>query len=322
MSEINILEVGPRDGLQNESTKLSLQDKQEFVLKLASTGLKRIEVGSFVSARAVPQMAETGPLVEHVLSLQRAGSIPKDVRFSALVPNRRGLMEAINRGLQEVAVFAGCSDSFSRKNINCSVKESFAVYGKVCKEALSQGLKVRGYLSVVFGCPFEGAISKKQVIELVRKMKNMGVYEISLSDTMGTAHPAQVEALLTALSQHIPLKEIALHFHDRQGQGMALCNVWAAWKMGVSAFDGSVGGLGGCPYSPVPAGNVPTEGILRLLGGSSKESQINKLTDVTCWLEKKLDRSLFSGSTESPHRTTINSAPLSLVTPNSSKKGI
>lgn len=313
MSEINILEVGPRDGLQNESAKFSLRDKQEFVLKLASTGLKRIEIGSFVSTRAVPQMAETGPLVEHILSLQKAGAISRDIQFSALVPNRRGLTEAINRGLQEVAVFASCSESFSRKNINCSIAESLDNYAKVCKKALSQGLKVRGYLSVVFGCPFEGVVSKKRVIELIRKMKNMGVYEISLSDTMGAAHPAQVETLLTALSQHIPLKEIALHFHDRQG--MALCNVWAAWKMGVSAFDGSVGGLGGCPYSPIPAGNVPTEGILRLLGGASEENQINKLTDVAYWLEKKLGRSLVPGSTQAPQQKSV-------LSPDSSKKGI
>ena len=206
MSEIDILEVSPRDGLQNESTRLSLPDKQEFILKLVSTGLKRIEIGSFVSALAVPQMTDTGPLAAHILSLQRAGTVPEDVQFSALVPNRRGLMEAVKRGLQEVAVFAGCTDSFSRKNINCSVAESFNIYARVCEEALFRGLKVRGYLSVVFGCPFEGAVSEEWVIELVRKMKNIGVYEISLSDTMGTAHPAQVESLLASLSRHISLK--------------------------------------------------------------------------------------------------------------------
>lgn len=320
MSEINILEVGPRDGLQNESTTFSLKDKQEFVLKLASTGLKRIEIGSFVSAQAVPQMSETGPLVEHTLSLQKTGVIPKDVQFSALVPNRRGLMEAAHRGLREVAVFAGCSDSFSRKNINCSIEESFNVYVKVCEEALSKGLRVRGYLSVAFGCPFEGVVPEHRVVELIRKMKSMGVYEISLSDTMGMAHPAQVESLLTAVSKNISLKEIALHFHD--GQGLALCNVWAAWKMGVTAFDGSVGGLGGCPYSPVSAGNIPTEGILRLLGRQSEKTRINKLTDIVSWLEKKLGRPLSRQSISSPSSVILKSLPFSAVSSNSSKKGL
>ena len=320
MSEINILEVGPRDGLQNESVRLSLPDKQEFILKLVSTGLKRIEIGSFVSARAVPQMADTGPLAEHILSLQRAGAIPKDVQFSALAPNRKGLMEAFKRGLREVSVFAACSDSFSRKNINCSMEESFDIYLKVCEEALSRGLKVRGYLSVVFGCPFEGPVPEKRVIELVRKMKNMGIYEISLSDTMGTSHPAQVESLLVSLSRHISLKEIALHFHD--GQGLALCNVWAAWKMGVSAFDGSVGGLGGCPYSPVPAGNVPTEGILHLLGRHSEQNRINKLSGVARWLSDKLGRPLFSLSSRRSPQTTVNPDSFAAVaSPPSLKKG-
>ena len=298
MSKVNILEVGPRDGLQNESMRFSLQDKQEFILKLSSTGLKRIEIGSFVSARAVPQMAETGPLTEKILSLQKAGTIPKDIQFSALVPNRRGLLDAIDSGLKEVAVFAACSDSFSKQNINCSVEESFDIYAKVCEEALSKGLRVRGYLSVVFGCPFEGAISEGRVIELIRKMKNMGVYEISLSDTMGTAHPTQVEALLKALSGPISLKEIAFHFHD--GRGMALCNVWAAWKMGVRCFDGSVGGLGGCPHSPVPAGNISTEGILSLLG-NPEDSRVQKIKTVVQWLEKKLGRSLSPSSAFNTH---------------------
>ncbi|MCY4512825.1 MAG: hydroxymethylglutaryl-CoA lyase [Bdellovibrionales bacterium] len=320
MSEINILEVGPRDGLQNESLTFSLKDKQEFVLKLASAGLKRIEIGSFVSVQAVPQMAETGSLVEHTLSLQKAGVIPKDVQFSALVPNRHGLIEAVNRGLQEVAVFAGCSDSFSRKNINCSIEESFNIYVKVCEEALSKGLRVRGYLSVAFGCPFEGIVPEDRVVELIRKMKNMGVYEISLSDTMGMAHPAQVESLLTAVSKNISLKEIALHFHD--GQGLAFCNVWAAWKMGVTAFDGSVGGLGGCPYSPISVGNIPTEGILRLLGRQSEEKRINKLTDIISWLEKKVGRPLSHRSTTSFSPAALKSLPFSVASSNSSKKGM
>ena len=321
MSEVNILEVGPRDGLQNESTRFSLQDKQEFILKLASTGLKRIEIGSFVSARAVPQMAETAPLAEKILSLQKTGSISKDIQFSALVPNKRGLLEAINSGLKEVAVFAGCSDSFSKKNINCSVEESFDIYAKICEEALAKGLKVRGYLSVVFGCPFEGVIPEERVIELIRKMKNMGVYEISLSDTMGTAHPTQVESLLEALSRYISLTEIAFHFHD--GQGMALCNVWAAWKRGVSCFDGSVGGLGGCPHSPIHAGNIPTEGILRLLG-NPEDNRVQKIENVVQWLEKKLGRplspssALFAGSSQK--KATINVKQISNVS--SSKSGI
>ena len=284
-AELNILEVGPRDGLQNESARLPLQDKETFILKLVSAGLKRIEIGSFVSPKAVPQMAETGPLAEKILSLQKTGVISKEIQFSALTPNRRGLADAVRCGLKEVVVFAACSDSFSQKNLNCSVKESFNIYGEVCRQALSMNLKVRGYLSTAFRCPFEGATAPGRVAELTRKMKNMGVYEIALSDTTGTARPGQVESLLKEISPAVSLKEIALHFHD--GLGLALCNVQVAFKMGVTSFDGSVGGLGGCPHSPVRAGNVPTEEILRLLSGP-QDSRIPKLEAVARWLKKKL----------------------------------
>ena len=282
---LSILEVGPRDGLQNESARLSFKDKEIFILKLAEAGLRRIEIGSFVSPKAVPQMAETGPLAKKILSLQKSGVISKDVQFSALTPNRRGLADAALSGLKEVVVFSACSDGFCQKNLNCSVEESFNIYGEVCRQALSMGMKVRGYLSTAFRCPFDGATPAGRVAELARKMKSLGVYEIALSDTTGTARPGQVESLLKTLSSTLPLKEIALHFHD--GLGLAPDNVKAGFKMGVTSFDGSVGGLGGCPHSPVRAGNVPTEKILQLLSGP-QDPRIPKLRATARWLKQKL----------------------------------
>ena len=287
--QLNILEVGPRDGLQNEDTVLSLKDKVEFIKRLSATGLKRIEIGSFVSPKAVPQMAETGKLAREVLSLQRSGEIPGDIRFSALVPNERGLREAVQSGLREVAIFSACSDGFSGRNINCSVEESFEIYKSVCETAFSKGLKVRGYLSAAFGCPFEGPVPEGRVVELTRRMKDMGVYEISLSDTAGSARPAQVKSLLRTLAREMSLEKIALHFH---GAGESILqNVRSACETDVSSFDGSVGGIGGCPYSKTRLGNIPTERIIALFSGPD-DPRIQKLKDTARWLEKKLGRAL------------------------------
>ena len=295
MPRFKFLEVGPRDGLQNEKMILSLEDKFEFVKKLSLTGLKHIEIGSFVSSKTLPQMQGTEELTNKVFQAQKENQIPSDVHFSALVPNVKGLERALSVNLKEVAIFASCTDGFSKKNINCTIEESFKTYKEVCKLALESGLKVRGYLSVAFGCPYEGKVNKKWVQDLTNRMRDMGVYEISISDTIGVAEPHQVEELLKSFSS---LKDIALHFHNVHG--MALANIWASYKMGVSSFDGSVGGLGGCPYVGVSSGNVPTEEIFYLLEGA-QHPILKKLVQVSIWLEEKFNKSLPSVLSASPY---------------------
>lgn len=293
---ISFMEVGPRDGLQNEKTILSLQDRVELVRKLALSGLKRIEVGSFVSPKIIPQMNQTEELVSQIL--QTKEELPGDTRFSALVPNLKGLERALSCGLKEIAIFAAATDSFSKKNINRSVKKSFDIYGEVCKEAFKEKLKVRGYLSVAFSCPYEGKVSPDKVIELVEKMLDLGVYEVSVSDTTGTARPREVDLLLEKLFKKIRPKEISLHFHNVHG--MAVGNVWTGYLRGVRVFDGSVGGLGGCPYANVPSGNVPTESLVYLFKGA-ENPLIGKLAEVGRWLERKLKKTLPSPFIHSPY---------------------
>ena len=297
MSKFKFLEVGPRDGLQNESSIFSLADKIEFIKRLSSTGLERIEVGSFVSPKHLPQMKGTDDLVKEIFRLQKENKISPDVQFSALVPNRKGLERALSTGIKEIAIFAGCTDSFSKKNINCTVEESFKIYKALSKKAIEEGLKVRGYLSVAFGCPYEGKVEFRKVKDLTKKMEDMGIYEISISDTIGVAHPQQVESLL-AVFHDISLKNIALHFHNVHG--MALANILASYKMGVSSFDGSVGGLGGCPYVGTSSGNVPSEEIFYLLEGPDHPI-LKKLTEISVWLEGKLKKSLPSLVSASPY---------------------
>lgn len=263
MDEVTILETGPRDGLQSAAAPLPLSSRLEFIQRLSRAGLKRIEMGAFVSPKWIPQMSGTGELARMVFASQKAGNIPADVRFSALIPNQKGLGMALDSGLREAAVFAACSDTFSKKNINRSVEESLVIYKSVCREALSHGLKVRAYLSVCFFCPFEGPIPPERAILLAEKLLDMGAYEVAISDTAGTASPAQVQDLLEGLSKKVSWSQIACHFHDLHGLGLA--NVWAAYEAGVRSFDGSAGGLGGCPYAGSVAGNTPTEGLLLLL---------------------------------------------------------
>ena len=288
------MEVGPRDGLQNEKTILSLQDRVELVRKLALSGLKRIEVGSFVSPKVIPQMNQTEELVSQILQTK----LPRGIRFSALVPNLKGLERALSCGLKEIAIFAAATDSFSKKNINCSVKKSFDIYKEVCKEAFKERLKIRGYLSVAFSCPYEGKVSQNKVIELAEKILDLGVYEVSISDTTGTARPKEVDLLLKKLLKKIPSRKISLHFHNVHG--MAVGNVWTGYLRGVRVFDGSVGGLGGCPYAGVPSGNVPTESLVYLFEGA-ENPLIGKLAEVGRWLERKLKKTLPSPFIHSPY---------------------
>ena len=300
MDKISILEVGPRDGLQNEQSFLSLKDKRELIKKLSWTGLSRIELGSFVSPKWVPQMQNTEVLVQQILKDQETGEIPKQIEFSALVPNLKGLKRALTSGVKEISIFLSASEAFSKKNINCSIKESYAKYKEICKQALKENLKIRAYLSVCFYCPYEGKVSPDKVLEWIQKIEDLAVYEISISDTTGTARALEVQNLLEKLFRKIPKNKIACHFHNVHG--MALANVWSAYKMGVRSFDGSLGGLGGCPYSKVPSGNVPTEALIYLLKGS-KDPSIKKLIETALWLEKKLNKKLSSVFLRSPYYT-------------------
>ncbi|MGI9549062.1 MAG: hydroxymethylglutaryl-CoA lyase [Bdellovibrionales bacterium] len=298
MSQIKILEVGPRDGLQNEKKILSLEDKLEFIKKLSLVGLEKIEVGSFVSSKVIPQMKDTQQLVENLFKLQAQKEIPEDTQFTALVPNQKGLENAIASGLKEVALFLACTDGFSKKNINCSVEESLKIYKAVAKEALKQNLKVRAYLSVCFVCPYEGEVSPQRVLEILEVIKTFNVYEISISDTLGVATPQKVQALLNVISKKIELNQLAFHFHNVHG--MALANIWTAYQMGIRSFDGSVGGLGGCPYAKIETGNVPTESLFYLLEGS-QSPYIKGLVDIAKWLETKLEKKLSSVLVHSPY---------------------
>lgn len=298
MSSIRILEVGPRDGLQNEKTLLSLKDKREFIRKLSLTGLKRIELGSFVSPEWIPQMKDTEKLVQQILEDQESGIIPSDIEFSALVPNEKGLNRALDSGIREISIFLSATDSFSKKNINRTMEEAYQIYKEVCREALRENLKVRAYLSVSFHCPYEDQVSPKQVLEWVKRIEDLGAYEISISDTTGKARAVEVQNLLELISRQMDKNKIACHFHNVHG--MAIANVWSAYQMGVSSFDGSVGGLGGCPYSKAPSGNVPTESIIYLLQNPAEPS-IKKLVGTALWLENKLNKQLPSSLVRSPY---------------------
>ena len=256
--EVTIVEVGPRDGLQNEAAFVPTADKIAFVDRLSRAGHTRIEVSAFVNPRRVPQMADAAEVFAGIT--RQPG-----VTYTALVPNMQGLARARDAMVDEIAVFPAASESFSQRNLNQSVADAMAASRDVCTEARSAGLRVRAYLSVAFGCPFEGPISPARVSELAEQLIEFGAYEVAISDTIGIAHPGHVSDLLDVVSARIPVSKIALHFHDTRG--MALVNVYAGLEAGVSTFDASAGGLGGCPYAPGATGNLATEDLLYLLDG-------------------------------------------------------
>jgi len=255
---MTIVEVGPRDGLQNEKATIAAADKVAFIDRLSAAGLPVIEVGAFVSPTWVPQMADTAEVFARIT--RRPGT-----RYTALVPNQKGLERAIAARASEVAIFAAASETFSRRNINQSIDESFTTYGEVTRAALAAGMKVRGYLSTAFGCPFEGEVPVARVVDLTQRLLDLGVFQVAISDTIGIAHPGQVRQVLGALPDWINLDRLALHFHDTRGT--ALANVMAALEFDISTFDASAGGLGGCPYAPGASGNLATEDLLYMLQG-------------------------------------------------------
>jgi len=253
---VRIVEVGPRDGLQNEAKIVSTEKKAEFIKLLAAAGLKDIEVASFVHPKWVPQLADAGELI------QRLESNP-NVRYSALVPNMKGLERAIETGIRRIAVFTAASETFNRKNINMGIQESMDVFKPVVDRAMKQGMTVRGYVSTCFVCPYEGAVAKEKVGDVVTALFDLGLDEVSVGDTIGAATPKDVENTCGYLLGRFAIEKLAMHFHDTYG--MAVANVYQSLQMGFSIFDSSAGGLGGCPYAPGASGNVATEDIVYLL---------------------------------------------------------
>jgi len=290
--KIRVVEVGPRDGLQNEKKVLDSPTRIELIRKLAETGLKRIEIGAFVSPQWVPQMAGTLDLAREILRLQKTGLINPDIQLSALVPNARGMEDALKSGLTEVAIFGACSETFSKKNINCSIAESFVRFRQVLEMAKYHKIKVRGYLSTAFGCPYEGRVAESRVVRLVRAMVKMGVYEVSVGDTIGVATPRQVISLIKKLKRVAKPRQMAMHFHDTRGTSLA--NVCASLELGIRTFDSSVGGLGGCPYAKGASGNLASEDLVYLLKGMGYETGVDleKLIQIKRWAEEKLGREL------------------------------
>ena len=290
---VTIVEVGPRDGLQNEQTTIATADKIAFVNQLTGAGHAVIEVSAFVSPKWVPQMADASDVFA---GITRRSS----VRYTALVPNRAGLARAIAAGVNEIAIFAAASETFSRKNINQSIDESLTTYRTVVDEATNAGLRVRGYLSTCFHCPFEGPIAPARVADVASRLYDMGVFEVAVSDTIGAATPGDVLRVLDATSEVLPLHQTALHFHDTRGT--ALANVLAGLDYGVTTFDSSAGGLGGCPYAPGAAGNLATEDLLYLLHGLGIETgvSIDAVASASRFIETKLDHELPSRYLQAP----------------------
>ena len=292
-SNVTIVEVGPRDGLQNEKASIATADKIAFVNQLAASGHRVIEVSAFVSAKWVPQMGDAADVFAGIT--RRTG-----VRYTALVPNRAGLERALAARVDEVAIFAAASETFSRKNINQSIDESLAAYRTVVDDAKAAGLRVRGYLSTCFRCPFEGPIAPSRVAEVSARLHELGVYEIAISDTIGAATPGDVVRVLGAVSEAVPLEQTALHFHDTRGT--ALANVLAGLDYGVTTFDSSAGGLGGCPYAPGASGNLATEDLLYMLNGLGIDTgvSIEAVASASRFIETKLDHQLPSRFLQAP----------------------
>ena len=283
MSSIRIVEMGPRDGLQNEAQVVPLATKLELIERLADAGLREIEATSFVSPRWVPQMGDHAELMR---ALQRRPG----VRYPVLTPNLQGFEAARAAGAEQVAVFAAASEAFSRKNINCSIAESIERFLPVMSAARAAGVEVRGYVSCVIACPYEGAVAPAKVAEVAQRLVDIGCREISLGDTIGVGTPASVQRMLEAVAARVPAERLAGHYHDTYG--MAVANVYASLQFGLRCFDASVGGLGGCPYAKGATGNVATEDVVYLLHGLGHDTgiELERLVDTAAWISAQLQR--------------------------------
>jgi hydroxymethylglutaryl-CoA lyase len=256
--QVTVYEVGPRDGLQNEAAAIATTEKIAFIDRLSAAGLPAIEVSAFVNPARIPQLSDATEVFAGIT--RRPGT-----RYTALVPNLKGLDRAEAAGVTEIALFAAASETFSRRNINQSIDESLETYAQVAHRARANGLAIRGYVSTSFGCPFEGDVPVARVADLTQRLLDLGVFQVAVSDTIGIAHPGQVRRVLTDLLTRVPAERLALHFHDTRGT--ALANVLASLEFGIATFDSSAGGLGGCPYAPGASGNLATEDLLYMLHG-------------------------------------------------------
>lgn len=282
---VTLVEVGPRDGLQNEQVSIATDDKVAFIDRLSAAGYPVIEVSAFVNPTRVPQMGDASELFARIA--RHPGT-----RYTALVPNLQGLERAAAAGLDEIAIFAASSESFSRANINQGIDDAFRTYAVVCDRALALGMRVRGYLSTAFGCPYEGDVPAVRVAELSARLLTMGVYQVAISDTIGVAHPGQVDRVLHTVGEQIGLDAVALHFHDTRGT--ALANVLTALQLGITTFDASAGGLGGCPYAPGASGNLATEDLLYLLEGLGIDTGVAlaRVVDASGFIASRIDHAL------------------------------
>lgn len=282
---VKIVEVGPRDGLQNEKVTIPTEAKVAYITALGDAGLRVIEAGAFVSPKWVPQMADTAAVYR---------DIPKDpgMEYPVLVPNMRGLERAIECGVKSIAIFTASSETFNKRNINMSIDESFENYAPVAARAIAEGMRVRGYVSTAFGCPYEGEVPPEKVLEVSARLLDLGCYEVSIGDTIGVGTPMQVQGVAGILLQVIPSSRLAMHFHDTRGT--ALANTLAALEMGIAIFDASAGGLGGCPYAPGASGNMATEDLVYLLNGMAIESGVDlpKLVAASAIIAPYLDHAL------------------------------
>lgn len=280
---VNIYEVGPRDGLQNEKSQLQLNDKVELINRLSETGLRHIEAGSFVSPKWVPQMANSADVLTQI---ERKANIT----YSALTPNMHGLEAAIAAGATEVAVFGAASESFSKKNINCSISESIDRFIPVIEHASKHDIAVRAYVSCVVACPYEGNIDALAVAAVAKRLNELGCYQISLGDTIGVGTPEHIKCMLETVSHAVPIQQLAIHCHDTYGQ--AIANIYAALQCGITTIDSSIAGLGGCPYATGASGNVASEDVVYLLEGLEIECGVNltKLVSAGNFISQKIGR--------------------------------
>jgi hydroxymethylglutaryl-CoA lyase len=263
---VQIVEVGPRDGLQNEKQPVTTDTKVELIHQLAEAGVSHIEAGSFVNPKWIPQMAGSEQVFQKISRLE-------GVTYAALTPNMQGYQRATESGASEVAIFAAASEAFSQKNINCSIDESIERFAPIIAAAKATNIPVRGYVSCVVGCPYEGDIAPEKVADVAKKLLDMGCYEISLGDTVGVGTPASLTRMLKEVLKVVPAEKLAVHLHDTYGQ--ALANIYAALQLGISVVDASVAGLGGCPYAKGAAGNVATEDLVYMLNGMGIETGID-----------------------------------------------
>ena len=280
---VKIVEVGPRDGLQNEKQAIDTATKVELIARLGASGLKTIEATAFVSPKWVPQMADNAEVMRQITRLD-------GVTYPVLTPNLKGLDAALATGVTEVAVFAAASEAFSQKNINCSIAESIERFVPVIESAREHGVAVRGYVSTVVGCPYQGDVPPEKVAEVSKALFDLGCYEISLGDTIGVGTPLKVQTMLAEVSKAVPMDKLAGHFHNTYG--MAIANIYASLQMGMAVFDASVAGLGGCPYAKGASGNVATEDVVYLLNGLGIDSGVDltSLVETAVWVSAQLGR--------------------------------